>query len=39
MSVITAATGSANLGVLSIGVLLVVGLVLLLTLPDARSRA
>ena len=39
VSVITAATGSANLGVLSIGVLLVVGLVLLLTLPDARSRA
>lgn len=39
VSVITAATGSANLGVLSIGILLVVGLVLLLTLPDARSRA
>lgn len=39
VSVITAVTGSANLGVLSIGVLLVVGLVLLLTLPDARSRA
>ena len=39
VSVITAITGSANLGVLSIGVLLVVGLVLLLTLPDARSRA
>ena len=39
VSVITAATSSANLGVLSIGVLLVVGLVLLLTLPDARSRA
>ncbi len=39
VSVITAATGSANLGVLSIGVLLVVGLVLLLTLPDARFRA
>ena len=39
VSVITAATGSANLGVLSIGVLLVVGLVLLLTLPDVRSRA
>ena len=39
VSVITAATGSANLGVLSIGVLLVVGLVLLLTLPDAHSRA
>ena len=39
VSVITAATGSANLGVLSIGVLLVVGLVLLRTLPDARSRA
>ena len=39
VSVITAATGSTNLGVLSIGVLLVVGLVLLLTLPDARSRA
>ena len=39
VSVITAATGSANLGVLSIGVLLVVGLVPLLTLPDARSRA
>ena len=39
VSVVTAATGSANLGVLSIGVLLVVGLVLLLTLPDARSRA
>ena len=39
VSVITAATSSANLGVLSIGILLVVGLVLLLTLPDARSRA
>lgn len=39
VSVITAATSSANLGVLSIGVLLVMGLVLLLTLPDARSRA
>ena len=39
VSVITAATSSANLGVLSIGVLLVVGLVLLLTLPDARFRA
>lgn len=39
VSVITAATGSANLGVLSIGILLVVGLVLLLTLPDARFRA
>ena len=39
VSVITAATGSANLGVLSIGILLVVGLALLLTLPDARSRA
>ena len=39
VSVITAVTGSANLGVLSIGILLVVGLVLLLTLPDARSRA
>ena len=39
VSVITAATSSANLGVLSIGVLLVVGLVLLLTLPDARSHA
>ena len=39
VSVITTATSSANLGVLSIGVLLVVGLVLLLTLPDARSRA
>lgn len=39
VSVITAATGSANLGVLSIGILLVVGLVLLLTLPDARSHA
>lgn len=39
VSVITAATGSANLGVLSIGILLVVGLVLLLTLPDACSRA
>ena len=39
VSVITAATDSANLGVLSIGILLVVGLVLLLTLPDARSRA
>ena len=38
VSVITAATGSANLGVLSIGILLVVGLVLLLTLPDARFR-
>ena len=38
VSVITAATGSANLGVLSIGILLVVGLVLLLTLPDARGE-
>lgn len=38
VSVITAATGNANLGVLSIGVLLVVGLVMLLTLPDARGE-
>ncbi len=38
VSVITAATGSANLGVLSIGILLVVGLVMLLTLPDARGE-
>ena len=37
VGVITAATGSANLGVLSIGILLVVGLVLLLRLPDARA--
>ena len=38
VSVITAATGNASLGVLSIGVLLVVGLVMLLTLPDARGE-
>ena len=38
VSVITAATGSANLGVLSIGILLVVGLVMLLTLPDVRGE-
>ena len=38
VSVITAATGNANLGVLSIGVLLVVGLVMLLTLPAARGE-
>ena len=38
VSVITAATGNASLGVLSIGVLLVVGLVMLFTLPDARGE-
>ncbi len=38
VGVITAATGNASLGVLSIGILLVVGLALLLTLPDARGE-
>ena len=37
VAVITSATGNASLGVLSIGILLVVGLVLLLRLPDARG--
>ena len=36
---VTAATGVASYGVLSIGVLLVVGLALLLTLPEARGAA
>ena len=38
VSVITALTGNASLGVLSIGILLVVGLVMLLGLPDARGE-
>ena len=38
VGVITAVTHDASLGVLSIGILLVVGLVLLLTLPDARGE-
>ena len=38
VGVITSLTGDASLGVLSIGVLLVVGLVMLLTLPDARGE-
>ena len=37
VGVITAATGDASMGVLSIGILLVVGLVLMLRLPDART--
>lgn len=35
---ITAATGNASLGVLSIGILLVVGLVMLFQLPDAKGE-
>lgn len=38
VGIITSLTGDASLGVLSIGVLLVVGLVMLLTLPDARGE-
>ena len=38
VSVITALTGDASLGVLSIGILLVAGLVMLLTLPDAKGE-
>ena len=38
VSVITALTGNASLGVLSIGILLVVGLVMLLGLSDARGE-
>lgn len=36
---ITALTGNASLGVLSIGILLVVGLVMLLQLPDAKGES
>lgn len=36
---ITAATGDASLGVLSIGILLVIGLLMLLRLPDAKGEA
>lgn len=36
---ITAATGNASLGVLSIGILLVVGLIMLFQLPDAKGEA
>lgn len=39
VSVITTMTGNASLGVLSIGILLVVGLVMLLQLPDAKGEA
>ena len=39
VSVITAATGNASLGVLSIGILLVAGLVMLLRLPRETSSA
>lgn len=39
VSIITTLTGNASLGVLSIGILLVVGLVLLLRLPDAKGAA
>lgn len=38
VGIITSITGNASLGVLSIGILLVVGLVMLLTLPDARGE-
>ena len=38
VSVITSLTGNASLGVLSIGILLVIGLVMLLSLPDARGK-
>ena len=37
VSVITAITANASLGVLSIGILLVLGLVMLLRLPDAKA--
>ncbi len=39
VSVITQLTGNASLGVLSIGVLLVVGLVFLLRMPQTGRRA
>ncbi len=38
VSIITSLTGNASLGVLSIGILLVIGLVMLLSLPDARGK-
>ena len=37
VGVITAATQNASLGVLSIGILLVVGFVMLMRLPEARG--
>ena len=37
VAVITQLSGNPSLGVLSIGILLAVGLVMLLRLPDARS--
>lgn len=38
VATVTSLTGSANYGVLSIGVLLIIGFVLLLKLPDARHE-
>ena len=38
VATVTSLTGSASYGVLSIGVLLIIGFVLLLKLPDARHE-